>query len=66
METTKELERRAKRESEQHKARLREHYSYARSLGYTPSQAKIMSGWSIERIQQVIPPNKESNKEINP
>jgi len=50
MEITKELERRAERESRQHKARLRERYNYARSLGFTSPEAKIMSGWSKERI----------------
>jgi hypothetical protein len=66
METLQELEQRAKREGDLHKARLRERYDYARSLGYSPAVAKIMSGWSRDRIDQLKPPNKESTKEINP
>uniref|UniRef100_A0A6H2A3V6 Uncharacterized protein n=1 Tax=viral metagenome TaxID=1070528 RepID=A0A6H2A3V6_9ZZZZ len=53
MDTIKELERRAERESEQHKARLRDNYSYARSLGFNPSLAKILSAWSKDRIDEL-------------
>ncbi len=66
MDTIEELERRAARESLQHKAKLREAYSYARSLGFSPSLAKILSAWSRERIDSLPPPNKERTKEINP
>ncbi len=66
MNTLDELQRRAKRESDQHKAQLRGSYGYARSLGFTPAEAKILSGWSIERINSLAYPDRESNKEINP
>lgn len=35
------------------KARLRERYAYARSLGFSPAEAKIMSGWSKEHIARI-------------
>ena len=59
MDTIKELERRAERESNQHKARLRENYSYARSLGFPAAQAKILSGWSKDRIDEFHQDKKE-------
>ena len=48
-----ELRQKATEKAERAKVRMRERYQYAISLGFTSTEAQIMSGWSKERIIQV-------------
>ena len=52
---------------EQLKARMRQRYSYARSKGFTPVEAKILSTWSKEAIDKLaseLPPLTTPRKRI--
>ncbi len=49
------------------KAQMRQKYSYARSKGFTPVEAKILSTWSKEGIDELaseLPPLTTPEKRI--
>lgn len=48
-----EIQAAAVRQYEATKARLRQRYKLARDLGFSPKEAKALSGWSQERIVEL-------------
>lgn len=47
------IKKRAEKEYKILKARRREHYSYARELGFPPIEAKVLSAYSKEKILEL-------------
>lgn len=47
------LRRRAREDAEKELTKRRDHYRYARELGFSPVESKLLSGASKERIDRL-------------
>jgi len=60
-ESLAEFKKRAEEKKQDHLARLREHYQYARSLGFSVEEAHLLQGRSKERIDQLAEERKQAD-----